>query len=160
VLEDPKDDSTSLYLKDIKTFLGIRKAAVQYNKKKRDTYVAQGDPEIQVVREAKGVTNSKVAYHSQVLTNPVSEVDKQLNSRLCGVIQSLNTDGFFQVSKTGEKETVGMLRKRINNSITNAMDEIDKAEEVMDNNERQERFKRKEKLGDIFKNMEAFGNPT
>ena len=28
---------------------------------------------------------------------PISEVDTELNSRLCGVMQSINTDGFFQI---------------------------------------------------------------
>jgi len=68
-------------------------------------------------------------------------------------MQSLDTTGFFQIADlgTGERETTKDLRKRLHHSISNAMHEIDEAYRLMDETEKLEGFKRKEKLDSIFK---------
>jgi len=47
------------------------------------------------------------------MTNPISEVDKSLNQRLCGVMQSIDTNGFFNiVDANGTRENEASLKKR------------------------------------------------
>jgi len=50
-LEDAKPETTSLYLKDIKMFLGLKKAANNCDRRKRENYVVQGNPERMLVSE-------------------------------------------------------------------------------------------------------------
>ena len=76
---------------------------------------------------------------------PIDLVDKELDQRLCGVMQSLNTDNFFQITNQdeGTRETFWQLKKRLNKEMSNAMLDIDEVYRDMDETEKVQAYKKK-----------------
>jgi hypothetical protein len=66
------------------------------------------------IREQAGTQTNKVIYESNDTDRaPINVVDRKLNQKLCGVMQSLDTNGYFQISReTGLRETTRELKKR------------------------------------------------
>ena len=103
----------------------------------------------QLMISERAAMRSKNILYQGLAENPqeIDNIDVELSSRLCGVLQSLQTDRFLETnSKTGKKETEGAFQKRQERLIQGAMDQIDQTYKQMDIEEHGRTFKKAEML--------------
>ena len=98
-------DSSSLYLKDSRTFLGLKKVA-EANAKRKELL----DDIERAKRGEFSVENSdghKIVYQEnsgEHQENKIIQRDAQLNLRLLNVFQKLDVGGFLKVDENGVPE--------------------------------------------------------
>lgn len=112
-------------MKDVKTFLNLKKAANNCEGRKEKVKRAMKSYDHNVlISQQVGRTNKDILYQG-VTDEPNQQVDVDLERRLCVVLQSIETDRFYKVNKKGIKESDKQFRKRLHESETTCMDLID-----------------------------------
>lgn len=118
-------DSNQLYLKDMKNFLGLRKAAINCdqrkliqnekmtsNRKKYDSGL--------LVTQFKALKKEKIYYDDVQEDQEKDRVNTELTMNLMNIMQSLDTNQFLKGN-----ETLTQHARRLDNSVENNMESID-----------------------------------
>lgn len=142
-------DSNRIFLRDIKTFVGLKKVAKDHNHRKLKYHLNSGGSatrEDLLVSQQVGKSQSKVLYVDQV-AEASDRVNKEINQRLMGVLQSLDTKDFYRiVDETGRRENQQQFTSRINNQITMHMNNIDSTYKEIEQVEKQQAFARRQRV--------------
>lgn len=143
-------ENTNLYLKDIKSFLSLRKVAENQTKRKRQEYL-QTQPEEDHVHQDLKIHDRSVDFGRKTATFlpqpsspsknslvPLDQLDNGLNERLVSVYHQIKVDNFYRVKDktTGARENSRELKARMNRNLSQHVDDIDNVYNEMDLAER------------------------
>ena len=100
-----------MYFKDIKTFVGLKKASQNHNQRKLMDHYQSTDQDFQSLEQLTVDPNLSKQEVKQLYAQAIAKADaemfKQIECRMKKVVKALDTDSFFQVvdQQTGMRET-------------------------------------------------------
>ena len=128
-------------MKDVKTYLKLTRAAKNCEARKTLTGEAMGAYDSNLfISQQVGRESQRIWY--QGVTDDANEevaknrIDVELDKRLCAVIQSIETGGFYKTdSRSGKKESEHQFRTRLHDSMNANMDIIDEEQGQIQRND-------------------------